>query len=252
MRILCIIESMNLLKIVKNACQHNDATLKFISPDDQFESYFETFTPDVVILQDQYEDVSVKFLIKMLKSFTTFNSSIKLLITDDASNLTQLSGFATEENMLLIEQDGIDTAINTTVTAMLKSSDGGTTEKHFRRRKVILYVSDNRFMHIVIKDAFSEEAIDLIDAYDGDEAISEIEKQLPDLILTDLDIPGLSGIELCKAVKHNENLKHIPVIIYSSYERDEVFVECSNAGATEYFEKNMNPKEFAKSIVKYL
>lgn len=248
MRVLCILDSIDLLKKIKTACDNNDTLLKVIAPDDKFDSYFDDFTPDVIVLQGHYEDISTKFLLKLLRPYASFKEGIKLLIAEDASNLDDLSAFASEADMLLIEQEAVGMALCTKVKAMVREKQ----PKHLSRRKLILYVSDNKFMHIVIKDAFAGEAVDLMNAYDGNEAISKIEERQPDLILTDLDIPGLSGIELCKTIKRNKKFAHIPVIIYSSYEKTEVFKQCNEAGASGYFEKNQNPKEFAKSLLNYL
>lgn len=248
MRVLCILDSVDLLKKIKTACDNNDALLKVIAPDDDFDAYFDDFTPDVIVLQGQYEDVSTKFLLKMLKAYPSFKEGIKLLIAEDASNLDALTTFATEADMMLVEQEVVGMALCTKVKAMVRDKE----PKHLDRRKRVLYVSDNKFMHVVIKDAFADQAIDLMNAYDGDEAVTKIEESLPDLVLTDLDIPGLSGIDLCKTIKHSKKFAHIPVIIYSSYEKEEVYNLCNEAGASEYFEKNMNPKDFVTSVLSYL
>lgn len=47
---------------------------------------------------------------------------------------------------------------------------------------------------------------------DGKRGLQKIKKENPDVILTDVMLPGLTGLEICKSLKHNENLKHIPVI----------------------------------------
>lgn len=248
MRVLCILDSVDLLKRIKTACDNNDLLLKVIAPDDDFDTYFDSFSPDVILLQGHYDDVSTKFLIKLLRPYTSFNKGIKLLIAEDSSNLNELANFASESDMLLIEQDAVGIALCTKVRAMVREKE----PKHLNRRKTILYVSDNKFMHVIIKDAFADQSIDLMNAYDGDEAVTKIEERQPDLILTDLDIPGISGIDLCKTIKRSKKFRHIPVIIYSSYEKTEMFTLCNEAGASDYFEKNQNPKEFAKSVMSYL
>lgn len=255
MKVLCIIESFELLKNIKNSCEQNDGTIKGITPDDDIVHYLETLRPDVVILQDSYEDVSIKFLLKMIGQHPTFENSVKVLVATGNKDIEALTSISAKYNMHLVEEKAVGMALCTKVKAMLKER-GTNLEtpavKHLDKRKVVLYISDNKFMHVVIKDAFQNTAIELIEAYDGDEALSKIKVQTPDLILTDVDIPGLSGIDICKAVKHSKKLQHIPVIIYSSYEKEDVYSLCNSAGATEYFEKNMNPKEFIGAVMAYL
>lgn len=253
MQVLCILDSMELMKQIKEVCHNNSYQMKAITPDEDFQDYFECTKPDVVIIQDQYEDLSGKFLHKMIENLPAYQEAFKVLIATTPSAITTLSGFSSDKDLYLVEVDNLDGAFN---SAIISTIDANKTEideeKHLNRLKTILYVSDNKFMHIVMKDAFAENSIELIDAYDGDEAIKIIKNRHLDLILTDLDIPGITGIDLCKNVKHNPDLEHIPVIIYSSYVKDEVFDMCKAAGANDYFEKNMNPKDFAKELFRFL
>lgn len=67
-----------------------------------------------------------------------------------------------------------------------------------RSRRIVLYVSDNKFMHIIIKDTLRPYNINVIDVYDGQSALKALRDLEPDLILTDIDMPGMDGFDLCK------------------------------------------------------
>ncbi|MBN2898741.1 MAG: response regulator [Clostridia bacterium] len=254
MQVLCILDSIDLLKKIKHSCQGSAFVFKTVTPMDNINDYCNQLKPDAIIMQDQYDDVSVTFLTKSLSQNPRFNTSIKILVAKDDMVVTQLMDFATQHQMLLVDEHALNDDFCAKMTAMVEEQRDDTPIKpsHLERIKQILYVSDNRFMHIIIKDAFLNNAIELIDAYDADEAIEKLKTHLPDLVMTDIDIPGLSGIDLCKSIKHSAALSHIPVVIYSSYEKDEVWEACSKVGASDYFEKNINPKDLVIKLKSYL
>jgi len=254
MRILCILDKLSLLKTIKNCSADNDFDLKIISADDNFETYFSEFEPNVIVLQAEYEEVTIKFLVKLLKDYPAYQNTIKLLIVAE-EQINPLAAFAKDQDILLIEEASVGIALCTKVKALYKNSiivADTSSDEHLNRRKQILYVSDNKFMHIIVKDAFLNNAIEFLDAYDGDEALEKLKIHRPDLILTDMDIPGLSGIDLCKTVKQSNVFNDIPVVIYSSYMKQEVYDTCMDAGATEYYEKNINPKDLVDELRKFL
>lgn len=256
MRILCILDKPTLLKSIKKASKENNFDIKTISPEDELDDYFNSYNPEVIIVQDGYEDVSIKFLIKMLKAYTAFNEGIKLLVVESNTDLDAIASFAKSHDLLIIEEDTLESTLSTKVNALLNQVIAETPktpekEKHLSRRKSILYVSDNKFMHIIVKDACLDRGIDFIEAYDGEEALEKLKINAPDLVLTDMDIPGLSGLDLCKAVKHSTSHNHIPVVIYSSYEKEDVLSTCNQAGADDYYEKKINPKDLVAKIERF-
>lgn len=83
----------------------------------------------------------------------------------------------------------------------------------------ILLVEDNQDDLYILKEVLGDELnkdIELIEAKDGQEAIDKIRKEAPNLIILDLNLPKVNGSEVLREVKKDENLKHIPVIIFSS------------------------------------
>lgn len=257
MRILCILDKPTLLKSIKKASKENNFDIKTISPEDELDTYFDTYKPEVIIVQDDYEDVSIKFLIRMLKTYTAFNEGIKLLVVENTTHLESMTTFAKTHDLFITEETTLESTLATKINAFLNQavaemSKTPAKEKHLNRRKRILYVSDNKFMHIIVKDACLDRGIDFIEAYDGEEALTKLKASMPDLVLTDMDIPGLSGLDLCKAIKGSQSHNHIPVVIYSSYKKEEVFTTCNKAGADGYYEKNINPKELVTKITTLL
>ena len=78
----------------------------------------------------------------------------------------------------MIEEESLESTLSTKVNALLnqviaETPKASEKEKHLSRRRRILYVSDNKFMHIIVKDACLDRGIDFIEAYDGEEALEK-------------------------------------------------------------------------------
>lgn len=106
-------------------------------------------------------------------------------------------------------------------------------------RKTVLVVDDNVDMTEMLKDSLIDE-YDVLTAYDGNEALNVIAQQTPDIILTDLMMPGMNGIELCRKLKSNKATVNIPLIIVTAKHDLGVKLEGLTIGADDYITKPFN------------
>ncbi len=115
--------------------------------------------------------------------------------------------------------------------------------------KKVLYIEDSladiTLFEEAVKDNNSEiileivsDAESLIDYVNNSQDL--LPSDLPDLIISDVSLPKISGVELIKVIKENETLKHLPIIAYStsSYQKD--IDSCKENGASDYYQKPMN------------
>ena len=79
-------------------------------------------------------------------------------------------------------------------------------------RKLLL-ADDSLTIQKVIELTFADEGVRVIAFGNGDEAIEHLDEVAPDIVLADVFMPGKSGYEVCQHIKHNEKLKHIPVML---------------------------------------
>ncbi|MEM7136645.1 MAG: ATP-binding protein [Myxococcota bacterium] len=100
----------------------------------------------------------------------------------------------------------------------------------------ILLVEDEADLRQFIYGVLAQH-FDVRTAVDGVEALEILQKQRPDLILTDIMMPKLSGIELCKAVKRDPSMQHIPVILLTAHGDSETALEGYDAGASDFVPK---------------
>lgn len=115
----------------------------------------------------------------------------------------------------------------------------------------ILIVDNDNFMRQSIKDTLVGQ-FDVIEAKHGHEAVRLADAEKPDLIILDIELPGLSGIDVCKRLKSTNHTKNIPVILLSSHTRKEQIIIGLQAGADDYLTKPISPNEVQSRIVAHL
>jgi len=79
-------------------------------------------------------------------------------------------------------------------------------------------------------------------------AIETIKEEAPNLILLDIMMPDVNGIELCKMIKANQAIKDIPVVMVSALSDKGTKRDSANAGAEDFLTKPVLPDEFAKKL----
>ena len=108
-----------------------------------------------------------------------------------------------------------------------------------RTRPLILIADDSEFALNTVRRAYRCK-YDFVLARDGNEAILEAKIHHPDLILMDILMPGLDGIEATRQIKADHNLCMIPAIIVTSLSDHQTELACLNAGADDFVPKTIN------------
>ena len=104
--------------------------------------------------------------------------------------------------------------------------------------KKILIVEDNIVILTMQKQIFEMEGYDIITAQEGMDALKKIHNESPDIVLLDVNIPGMNGFELCRQIKEDPNLSHIIVVMISAvYYSEEDAKKGMAMGADAYFTK---------------
>ncbi|MDE6692982.1 MAG: response regulator, partial [Muribaculaceae bacterium] len=100
----------------------------------------------------------------------------------------------------------------------------------------ILVVDDNKEMGILVKSVLSD-SYTVISASSGAQAIRLATRYVPDLIICDVMMPGMSGYDVCKSIKKEPLTSHIPVLLLTACTRDEQRIEGYECGADGYMSK---------------
>lgn len=118
--------------------------------------------------------------------------------------------------------------------------------------KRILFISDDRFMRIVIRNMLKDENYSLVMAYDGRDGYEKYVTHQPQLIVTDIEIPQINGLDLCKMIKMDINDQKTPVILYTSSTKREDVKKAFDFKVNAYVTKDQKPEKLKEQIISLL
>jgi len=116
----------------------------------------------------------------------------------------------------------------------------------------ILVAEDERDIRELVAFTLQFAGHQVTQAQNGEIAVDLAQKVLPDLILTDVRMPKMTGYEVCRALKEIESVKHIPVVILSAKGQDEEIETGKAAGAIDYILKPFDMAELQQRVSEIL
>lgn len=117
--------------------------------------------------------------------------------------------------------------------------------------KKIVLAEDNSTLSLLLKFRLEKEGYKLLIAADGKEAIELIEQHNPELILTDIMMPFISGLEVISHVRNKLNLQ-TPIIVFSAAGQEEMVLKAFNLGANDFMGKPFSPNELVIRVKRLL
>lgn len=106
----------------------------------------------------------------------------------------------------------------------------------------VLLVDDDEFQRKIFSDILEEDGYEVVLAEGGEEALKVVENFAPDLILLDIIMPRVGGIEACKVMRSFSHLKMVPIIMLTAMDSDDYLVDALDAGADDYIVKKSSPR----------
>lgn len=119
-------------------------------------------------------------------------------------------------------------------------------------QKTILYVEDNELNRRIVRDLLKRTAYRLLEAPDGESSLDIARRELPDLILMDIQLPRLSGIEVTRTLRSEPSTANTPIIAITSFALSGDEQKAKDAGATAYMAKPYSPRDLLALIRKLL
>ncbi|GLB51865.1 hybrid sensor histidine kinase/response regulator [Neptunitalea chrysea] len=158
------------------------------------------------------------------------------------------------KNSLLSNSDKFEESINTTnsldeyqpIPIITDLSIKNEKNKNKSKYKILI-VDDDAEMRAYLTKEFSEH-YHVSQSKNGKEALSMILKTPYDLVISDVKMPELDGISLCKKIKQHININHIPVILLTAKSREKDNLEGLNIGADAYLPKPFNLQILTKTV----
>jgi CheY-like chemotaxis protein len=109
-----------------------------------------------------------------------------------------------------------------------------------RVRPLVLLVDDDEFQHKLLRKLLQDEPVELSCALSATEALAGLGRRRPELILMDVDLPGLDGVEATRRIKAEASYASIPVLMVTGHGDKEVVVRSMKAGAVGFVVKPFN------------
>jgi DNA-binding response OmpR family regulator len=123
------------------------------------------------------------------------------------------------------------------------------TDKNESKSKKILIVDDEPINIELLEDLLIPQKYIVEGALNGEEALAKIQKDLPDLILLDVMMPGMNGFQVCSEVRKNSSLPYIPIIFITAYQIDQSdIIHGLDMGGDDYIRKPFDSSELFSRI----
>jgi two-component system, cell cycle response regulator DivK len=118
--------------------------------------------------------------------------------------------------------------------------------------KRILVVEDQEDNRCILRDLLTSVGYEIVEAVTGEDGVRMAETHVPDLILMDIQLPGIDGYEATRRIKANVALRQIPVIAVTSYALSGDDVKAFEAGCDAYVSKPFSPRALLVKIREFV
>jgi two-component system, cell cycle response regulator DivK len=118
--------------------------------------------------------------------------------------------------------------------------------------KTILYVEDNEMNRQIVRDLLKRTKYSLVEAHDGEAGVTKALELRPDLILMDIQLPKISGMEAMRRIRADAGLAATPIVAITSFALSGDEQKAKEAGASAYLAKPYSPRDLMALIRKFL
>ena len=118
--------------------------------------------------------------------------------------------------------------------------------------RTIMVVEDYDDTRVLLKEGLEMLGYHVLEACNGQEAVDIAERERPDLILMDLDLPILDGIAATQCIRQKPELEGVPIVAVTAYPMSYSHVKAFSKGCDEYMRKPIDMGELAQLVSRYL
>jgi two-component system, cell cycle response regulator DivK len=115
-------------------------------------------------------------------------------------------------------------------------------------QKKVLLVEDNEFNRKIVRDLLARQPYDLLEAHDGEAGVAAARRDKPDVIVMDIQLPKLSGLDATRAIRAEPETAKIPIIVVTSFALSGDDKKAMDAGASAYLAKPYSPRQLLETI----
>ena len=119
-------------------------------------------------------------------------------------------------------------------------------------KQSVLVVDDEPQARTMLRLILVRAGFDVTEAKDGYEALDEVARELPDLMLLDIMMPGIDGFYVCQHLRANERTKELPIIVLSAKTDAESIKRGKAVGANLYLTKPVSPDDLTRHVLEVI
>ncbi len=177
-----------------------------------------------------------------VKSETGSGTEFQIVLPSGRSQFPEQSADDTQDPRRVAYPPGLEMPVS-----QRRKDDSSHRAGH--RDRHILVVDDNPQIRELLKECLRD-YYRVSEAEDGKSALDRVKETVPDLIISDVIMPGMDGFDLCRALKSDETYRNIPVILLTAKTSELMRVEGMDAGADDYIPKPFSPDDLLEKIKK--
>ena len=114
--------------------------------------------------------------------------------------------------------------------------------------KRILHIEDNSFNRKIVRNLLARTSYQLAEASDGVQGLDAARAAPPDLVLVDIQLPRMSGLEVTRELRADQRTAHVPIVVITSFALSGDDQRAKEAGASDYVAKPYSPRELLAII----
>jgi two-component system, cell cycle response regulator DivK len=118
--------------------------------------------------------------------------------------------------------------------------------------RTILYIEDNEYNRKIVRQLLGRTSYRLVEANDGESGVAMALQEIPQLILMDVQLPKMSGLDATRVLKADPRTSHVPIIVITSFALSGDREKAAVAGADNYLAKPYSPRELLALVRRYL
>jgi two-component system, cell cycle response regulator DivK len=118
--------------------------------------------------------------------------------------------------------------------------------------RTILHIEDNDFNRKIVRDLLARTSYRLVEAVDGESGVAKALEERPDLMLVDIQLPKMSGLEVTRRLRSEPATAYVPIIIITSFALSGDDQRAKEAGASYYLSKPYSPRELLEAIRRFV
>ena len=118
----------------------------------------------------------------------------------------------------------------------------GKNKREIFKNRLVLYIDNNEVDRRLIEKILTKKDYRVILASDGETGLKMVQTHKPDLVLLEVILSGMDGIEVCKQLKKDPETKRIPVVFLTGLDTPRNLIDCYEYGAEDFLSKSISPR----------